>query len=234
MKAIKTLVHRLGRYYCIRLCRKEHESQRFIWINERPIEYAFVFKQITRLYPRTILDVGTGTTALPHLMRNCGPCVTAIDNIRDYWPSGMFNRHYFVLSDDIRNSKLNTEFDLITCISVLEHIPESDQAVNGMFKLLKTGGHLVLTFPYNEKGYCANVYKLPNAGYGQDSPYICQAYSRDKLVGWLLGGRSRIIEQEYWQMFTGTYWTVGSRLLPARQVTVEDVHQLTCLLIQKQ
>jgi SAM-dependent methyltransferase len=38
-------------------------------------------------------------------------------------------------------------FDLITCISVLEHIPSDREAVDMMWSLLRPGGRLVLTLP---------------------------------------------------------------------------------------
>ncbi|MGA2462864.1 MAG: class I SAM-dependent methyltransferase [Thermodesulfobacteriota bacterium] len=38
-------------------------------------------------------------------------------------------------------------FDLITCISVLEHIPEDKLMVESMWSLLRPGGKLILTFP---------------------------------------------------------------------------------------
>jgi SAM-dependent methyltransferase len=38
-------------------------------------------------------------------------------------------------------------FDLITCLSVLEHIPDDGKAVENMWLLLRPGGRLVLTLP---------------------------------------------------------------------------------------
>ncbi len=38
-------------------------------------------------------------------------------------------------------------FDLITCISVLEHIPQDEAAVHTMWSLLRPGGRLLLTLP---------------------------------------------------------------------------------------
>jgi len=38
-------------------------------------------------------------------------------------------------------------FDLITCISVLEHIPEDKAAIERMWSLLRPGGKLILTLP---------------------------------------------------------------------------------------
>jgi SAM-dependent methyltransferase len=40
-----------------------------------------------------------------------------------------------------------SSFDLITCLSVLEHIPSDREAVSRMWSLLKPGGRLVLTVP---------------------------------------------------------------------------------------
>jgi SAM-dependent methyltransferase len=203
-------------------------------MNERPIEYRFVLQHLTTTAPKAILDVGSGTTSFPHLLYNCGFHVTAIDNVRDYWASGEFaNRHFHIIDDDIRKPRHAGQYDFVTCISVLEHIPEYDAAVDAMFGLLRPGGRLALTFPYNECRYYANAYKLPGAGYGQDEPYICQIYSRAQLDGWVERNRATIAAQEYWEVFTGELWTSGQRLQPPVQTEKSRKHHLTCLLLQK-
>lgn len=214
-------------------CRYEFSSQTFVRFNERPIEFAFIFRKLGEIYPLKILDVGTGTTALPHLMRNCGSLVTATDNVRDYWTSGMLNRHYHVIDDDITKSHLSDTFDFITCVSVLEHIQDPDSAIRNMFRLLKPSGHLALTFPYNEKGYVRNVYDLPDSSYGKGAPYITQSYSRNEISRWLQSNPGEIIDQEYWQFWEGDYWTVGKQLVPPKRSTASGKHQLTCVLVRK-
>jgi len=119
-------------------------------LNERPLEYAFVFKWLWRIKPKTILDVGTGKSSLPHLMAYCGFNVTATDYPTPYWSLPYCNRHYLVLKDDITNTKIKNKFDCITCISTLEHIFEYGTAVSNMFDLLNDGGHLIITFPYGD------------------------------------------------------------------------------------
>lgn len=233
MKIIKSTLHNFGRWYGSEVCRREYRSQEFYRINERPVELSFVFRHLSKACPRKVLDVGTGTTALPQLMRNCGFLVTAIDNVRDYWPSGMFNRHCHVINDDITDTRIDETFDFITCISVLEHIEAYDKAIANMFKLLKTNGCLALTFPYNEKRYVSNVYQLAGAGYGQDAPYICQAFSRNEIEKWLTLHNARMVDQEFWQFWEGEFWTLGDQITPPRQVTPADKHQFTCLLLQK-
>ena len=200
--------------------------------NERPVEYAFAMKWLARLYPKTILDVGSGTTSFPQVMADCGFHVTAIDKITGYWNDMFFNRHYYIIDDDITSPRLKEKFDIVTCISVLEHIRDHQLAVKGIFSLLRSGGHIVLTFPYNEKEYIPNVYQLPGAGYGQDWSFICQVFSRREIDDWLSQNSARIIDQEYYQSFTGDYWTFGQRLYPQRRVKMEEKHHLTCLTLQ--
>jgi SAM-dependent methyltransferase len=230
---IKSLINYMGLLYVKLLCKREYKKQKFVGINERPIELQFVFRSLSQKWPQTVLDVGTGATALPHLIRNCGFLVTAIDNIRDYWPFGLINRHYYVMNDDITKTRLKDTFDFITCVSVLEHIRDHRAAVRSLFKLLKPGGHLVLTFPYNEYHYVEHVYALPNSSVNINYPFITQAYSRNEINGWLAENNGKILEQEYWQFFSGEYWTCGERICPPIQVDKNVKHQISCLLMQK-
>jgi len=233
LKYLKKVIKHSLNQYPNWLCKREFESQTFVRFNERPIEYAFVLKKIGQIYPQTVLDVGTGDTALPSLMRSCGCLVTAIDHERNSSPFEMFNRHYHVIADDITKTQLSEKFDLITCISVLEHIPDYDIAVKTMFSLLHPFGHLVLTFPYTEKTYVRNVYDLYGSSYGSDLSYITQSFSRNELEKWLRENRAVTIEQEYWQFWQGESWTVGNQIIPPNKVTKHDKHQLSCIHIQK-
>lgn len=222
----------IAKFYITQKNKREHKNPPFNIFNERPVEYRFVFEQISMLYPKKILDVGTGLTSLPHLMANCGCQVTAIDNIKDYWPYGMFNRHYYVINDNIVKTKLKDSFDLITCISTLEHIKDYDVAVQKMLSLLKPGGHLILTFPYNEKNYIENVYTLKGTDAKTLPSYQTHSFSRTEINNWIKN-QAEIIKQEYWQFFTGEFWTVGEWLRTPKQVRSDTQHQISCLLIQK-
>lgn len=231
--AAKSFVKNLLNRYPSWLCRQEYESQRFTRFNERPVEFGFVFRKIGEIYPKKVLDVGTGTTALPHLMSNCGCLVTAVDNVRDYWPAGMLNRHYHVIDDDITKTHLQETFDFITCISVLEHIHDFNAAVRSMFALLNPNGHLVLSFPYNESGYVKNVFQLPGSSYGQHLPYITQSFSRNEIDNWVREHGAAVIDQEYWRFWDGDHWTVGNQVIPPKKVRSDERHQLACILLQK-
>ena len=233
IKFLKSYINRIGLFYVQILSKREYNAQKFTGLNERPIEFEFLFRQLTRKCPQSVLDVGSGMTALPHAMRNCGFVVTSIDNIKDYWTEGMINRHYYVINDDITNTTLNKRFDFISCISVLEHIKNHHAAVRSMFSLLNPGGHLLLTFPYNDKSYIENVYKLPGSSVKEDVSFITQVYSRNELDAWMAENDGIILEQEYWRFFTGEYWSFGDMICPPIQVDKNVGHQISCILIQK-
>lgn len=230
---LKALARRLGDWYTREVCRREFLGQHFAGVNERPVEYRFVFEQLTHAFPRTVLDVGTGRTALPQLMRTCGFLVTAIDNIRDYWARGMVNRHYHVLDEDILAPRLRGPFDFITCVSTLEHIKDHRRAVRNMLALLRPGGRLVLTFPYNERRYVDNVYALPGSIGAGKHPFVTQAFSRGEIEAWLAETPARVVAQEYWRYFSGEFWTLGERVVPPQRAGKDEPHQISCLALER-
>ena len=232
MNPLKALVHALGHTYTRAFLRREYETQQFRWVNESPIMYSFVFKWLARCGPVTVLDVGTGNSALPSLMRTSGCVVTATDHRGVYWSKGVFNRHFHIVDDDITDSHLTGPFDFITCISVLQHCPNHASALRSIRRLVRPDGHVALTFPYNDRRFVEDVYRLPEAGYGKTNPYACQVLSRNEVDGWLKTGGWKVVEQEFWDVFTGELWTFGERLRPPRQVQRHEKHHLTCLLLQ--
>ena len=230
---LRTAVSRLGTLYVRRLCAREFKKQIYNGTNERPIEFSFLFRELVELWPIKILDVGTGMTALPHLMRNCGFHVTATDNINDYWPAGMVNSHYHVINDDITDTKISETFDAITCISVLEHIQAHAQAMRSMYKLLKPGGRLMLTCPYNEKHYVPNVYKLPESSVREEFPFVTQSFSSNEVDSWLSDSPFTLLKQDYWRFFEGEFWTCGGALPKPMQVGPDSRHKLSCMVLSR-
>lgn len=239
IRGIKIILNYINPIRMISVCYINHRNKNeklnppFPTFNERPIEYRFVFEQISNHYPKRVLDVGTGVTSLPHLIANCGCSVTAVDNIKDYWGFGQFfNRHYFIENDDITNTQLKNKFDLITCISTLEHIEKFDAAVNSMLSLLETGGYLILTFPYTENEFTDNVYTKEGTSVTVVPKFKTHSYSRKEIDRWI-NGKAKIVKQEYWKFFEGTFWTNGKKLDLPLSVNKDDNHQISCLLIQK-
>ena len=200
-------------------------------INERPLEYGFALSCLAELCPAKILDVGTGATAWPQLLSNCGYNVTAIDEGGSYWGRQPINRHHYVLHDDIRSPRIEDEYDVITCLSVIEHIEDHGAAIRGLRKLVRTGGFVILSVPYDERRFIENVYALPGVSYGADAPYICRVYSRLEVQTWLAEG-FEVARQEYYRIFSGDLWAFGERLRPPVQTNVDEPHHLSCLMLK--
>jgi SAM-dependent methyltransferase len=221
-----------GKTYLDPLLKQEQKKRPFPDINERPVEYGFAFRHLQNLCVGKILDIGPGKSSWPHILSTCGYNIKAIDKIDGYWTS-YFNRHYKIINDDITNPALTETFQFATCLSVLEHIPNHLAAIKNMHHLLDLDGYLLLSFPYNENEYHEDVYKHPEAGYGKDANFITQVYSRAEIDEWLDATSFRIVDQEYYKVFTGDLWTFGERVTPCKQVEKEELHHLTCILLQK-
>lgn len=192
-------------------------------MNERTVEYSFSLRELAISGAKTVLDVGSGTTAFPALMRSCNVEVSAIDS------SKKRNKYFPVIRDSILNPiKINgKKFDFITCISVLEHIVDYETAVKNMAYMLNPSGTLVMTFPYNEKEFNEDAYSMNGAEYRWKGN-IARIYSREKIEGFCKYGIT-IDAQEIWQIFDGEYWAHGNRVEVPKIVTSSDKHQLMCV-----
>lgn len=134
----------------------------------RSWEYPYVFYHLERLRrqwseearPR-VVDVGSGVTFFPFAVAGLGYEVgcTDIDPVaeRD------MNRAVAVVpqapgSTGFRRTDgqslpfADAEADVVYCVSVLEHIPTLDQTVAEIARVLKPGGHLLLTIDLDLRG----------------------------------------------------------------------------------
>lgn len=225
-------------FYLLRLVvqpvlRREKESPPFSVPNERAVEYAFVFRQLSRDYPARVLDVGTGTTALPHLIANCGFRVTAIDNVRDYWKQGLFNRHYLV--DDVSVTSMPTvgEYDMVTCVSTLEQIDDYRAAVKSMAERLRRDGLLVMTFPYTEDLFVENVYDLDGSDAPKDNVFGAHSFSKSEVEDWETQFGLAKIDAEYWRFYEPGPWSVGEMVTPPLRSISSEKHQIACFAWRK-
>lgn len=211
----------------------EFKRQKFLGYNERAHEYAFVFDALKQFWPETILDVGTGKTALPALMKNTGASVTALDNISDYWGSFFFNKYCYVVDESILNH--HSQYDAVTCISVLEHISDYDSAISAMVKNLKPSGILILTTPFNSnQNFCKNVYELKKSNAkGRNIKFETHSFNSKNISDWCAANNLELVKDEYWKFFEGNYWSEGIRL-PRPQISAKDQpHQLGLFLFRK-
>jgi SAM-dependent methyltransferase len=127
----------------------------------RKLEYSFAAQAFAAVEasangPLSILDVGCGVVPLCNWLSRRGHQVTAIDpdqEIIDFLAQNNLNAFYqsnvdFQVGHSEQLSFADASFDVVTCVSVLEHVaPGNDRlSLLEMARVLKPGGQLILTF----------------------------------------------------------------------------------------
>lgn len=200
--------------------------------NERLTEYSFALNAINKPNVRIVADIGTGEGSWPSLLSSCGFGVDSFDRKSNYWRL-FSNHHQRVRSLDITKDALPSQFDAITCLSVIEHIGESKKAVENMYRSLKKDGLCILTFPYNVDEYHQNIYKNPQAGYGKNYRFHTSVYNSEIIDEWMNGLNFEVVSREVYQAFSGNLWTFGKRIFPLIRSSEDAPHHLMCLLLRK-
>lgn len=94
-----------------------------------------------------ILDIGCGTGAMSQKLANWGTVISA-----DFSPFALsFSRrrgiHCLCAADAMRLPFRNNSFDLIVALDILEHLSDDDAALCEFQRVLKPGGHVIVTVP---------------------------------------------------------------------------------------
>lgn len=177
-----------------------HNSKqaRHPWINERVIEYSWVYKNIADLENGRVLDVGAkeGLPITDMLLEN--------DNIVyafDINASGSIRRGNLIIErGDIRSTSYEENyFDAVIAVSTLEHIGVAGRygisgedelgdfkAMREIFRILKPGGKVLVTVPY---------------GIGKSLP-LNRLYNAERING--IFNNFKIIKSTYFR-FKQTY-----------------------------
>jgi 2-polyprenyl-6-hydroxyphenyl methylase/3-demethylubiquinone-9 3-methyltransferase len=114
-----------------------------------------------RLKDRTVLDVGCGGGILAESMAARGAQVTGID-LSDK-ALGVARLHLFESGQKVDYRKISAEalaqerpaaFDIVTCLEMLEHVPDPSSTVKACAALVKPGGQVFFsTLNRNPKSY---------------------------------------------------------------------------------
>jgi 2-polyprenyl-6-hydroxyphenyl methylase/3-demethylubiquinone-9 3-methyltransferase len=121
--------------------------------------------QAVGLAGKRVLDVGCGGGILSESMAARGAAVTGID-LSDK-PLGVARLHLHESGQKVDYLKTSAEalaeespaaFDLVTCMEMLEHVPDPASVVSACAKLVKPGGHVFFsTINRNAKAYLLAV-----------------------------------------------------------------------------
>ncbi len=117
--------------------------------------------RLARLSGKTVLDVGCGGGILSESMAKTGAIVTGID-LSDK-ALQVAKLHLLESGNQVDYLKVAVEtlaaeqpasFDIVTCLEMLEHVPDPQSVISACAKLVKPGGHVFFsTLNRNPKSY---------------------------------------------------------------------------------
>ena len=130
----------------------------------RQWEYPYVYNKIMNIINdnvyANILDAGSGVTFFPYFLKNKSRDLSIIACDSDVSLDNTYQRINNLLKDsvnflnaDLRKLHFKKEsFDIIYCISVIEHIKNYEAVIKNFHMLLKSGGTLIITFDISIDG----------------------------------------------------------------------------------
>lgn len=129
-----------------------------------------------------ILDIGYGSGLLfPSLLQSAQTCYglenhNQEEKVYEFLAKENISKEKVILQDGsiLEMPYANEFFDAIISVSTLEHIKDLDKAMSEMFRVLKTGGEMILSFPVRN-AITDRFYKL----FGYDPRSIHPSSHRD-------------------------------------------------------
>jgi 2-polyprenyl-6-hydroxyphenyl methylase/3-demethylubiquinone-9 3-methyltransferase len=126
-----------------------------------PIRLSYITDKVS-LEDKIILDIGCGGGILTESLAIMGGRVTGLDLAEDaltvarlHWPQDAVITPPNYICDSAENyADLHPgQFDIITCMELIEHVPDPMRLIQAIAKLLKPGGQL----------FCSTLNRTPNA-----------------------------------------------------------------------
>lgn len=92
---------------------------------------------------KTVGDLGCGEQPMRNLIEELGGIYTGVDFSQNSQNTVQ------VLASITEVPLPDNSFDVILCTEVLEHVPDTYRAFQEMARLIKTGGHIIITSPFS-------------------------------------------------------------------------------------
>lgn len=114
-----------------------------------PLRRQFIIQHAENIFEQAIIDVGCGGGILAESLAKLGANVTGIDMGEE--PLNVAKLHALESGVSVNYEKITAEekaqscpeqFDIVTCMEMLEHVPDPQSVVQACAKLVKPGGYV--------------------------------------------------------------------------------------------
>ncbi|WP_267256319.1 bifunctional 2-polyprenyl-6-hydroxyphenol methylase/3-demethylubiquinol 3-O-methyltransferase UbiG [Coxiella endosymbiont of Ornithodoros maritimus] len=165
-----------------------------------PVRLKYIEQQIP-IKGKHILDVGCGGGLLSEALAKHGAVVTGVDMsesliaVAKNHAEQQLNINY--QCQDIEILTIDTQpFDIITCMELLEHVPDPQRMIKNCAALIKPGGKLF--FSTINRNFKAYLYTIIGAEYllnllPKGTHDYAQFIRPSELVGWAANGGLRLL-----------------------------------------
>ena len=113
-----------------------------------PIRVTYINER-AGLKNKTVVDIGCGGGLLTEGMARVGACVTGIDIsavsltcARQHSMRSGLSIQYDLSTPEEYAARMKHHFDVVTCMEMLEHVPDPYAVVNACAQVVRPGGHL--------------------------------------------------------------------------------------------
>lgn len=130
-----------------------------------PLRLNYIMQRVDGLFGKKVLDVGCGGGILSESMAREGAIVTGLDMGAE--PLQVAKLHslesgipveYVQETVEEHAEKYPHAYDIVTCMEMLEHVPDPASVVRACAKLVKPGGHVMFsTINRNKKAWLMAV-----------------------------------------------------------------------------
>lgn len=135
-----------------------HKKADYMYDWSRQWEYPWLLQYVPFSKEKDVLDAGGGTCHFPCLVARRSKSVTVVDLSKEK----VFNCEEFkidAISQDLSKLNISKQYDIVLCVSVLEHITNYFNVIKNLARVVKKDGYLAMTLDLylNDSENCKKI-----------------------------------------------------------------------------